>query len=817
VARLLLESGDYLLLEDGSSDLLLEALVISPDAIVCTTAVVAPSFVMGAISIIPPEIAVVTTVVEPTLINDTLTLTPDAITVTSSIVAPDVVASGTVTIVPDAVTSTVTVIAASLGGELILTVPEIDVVTTVVAPSVVNVTTITPPAVTAVTAVVAPSFTLGTLTIVPDAVSSATTVVAPDVLTGEILTPDALVITTTVVAPSLTVGDVTLTPDAIVVTVTVVAPSISNVTTFTPGVVTAVTQVVAPTISYGAYTFTPDAVLATTSVVAPSVSVTGETVITVDVITVVTTVVAPDMQFVSRFEPDVITVLTEVIPPTLTIGDPAYTYSATGRQQIVVDQQQGGEKYPFLDPSDNLSLLIGDLYLNYSDEGCEFEMPMCVKWLHGFGTEAAVDPSDSPHAYDMLIVDANDETVFDSRDVESYTVTGWGVDDSMRVIEWVDADGQILRVVVYVDWNLDTEPMDWPVYFEPENACLDGRTLEAIPKHVKQFAIVTDLSDPDEDELIDTGTNVVFEGGYNSQLNQLEDEEVELNADGLPAIRLIEVEFEAGLGLGRFPCEPESLIKQINGVGPDARGNIILDATGCKRIHRPITPSETPSEADVDLATLVASSDCGPCCDCQDFINVYEAIRRLDARYRELGQRAEAVRDQFRANRERWNSGLTCRQDNNIQSVAEAFPECRVAFGVGICNSSDSPMMNVRLRILFIYGPDENGVEAASTIEGCITCNSTARRGNTIPGSGKGAHTTPYVITGTWPEFEVEFDCINPGTLGVVTWIMQFEGCSDSDVIEFVVLGGSRVTKVSTSLQTEAEQDCCEPFSSSSL
>lgn len=482
------------------------------------------------------------------------------------------------------------------------------------------------------------------------------------------------------------------------------------------------------------------------------------------------------------------------------------TLHPRGRKQIAVDQPQGGTRYPFVAPSNDLALLIGDLYLNYKDDSCELALPFKIAWLHGFGTDSATDPTGDVHDYDLLITDANDETVFDSRDADQYETVDWSDGDGvfLRIIEWVNTDDEeILRVVTYISWDEeDASAREWLEYFEPTNGVLDPRTLERIPPRLLEVAVVTDLADEGADIVLDSGQDIVLSGGYNARLSQLEDQEALINLDGGPFIRLIKLDLAAGLGLGRFPCDSELLLKQINGVGPNSRGNLTLDATDCYRISRPITVTGD-READVDEATLQIDNDCGPCCDCQDFINVYEAIRRLTDKYRELGQRAEAVRDQFRANKERWETGAECRRDNNIQVAAEAFPGCKVAIAVGLCNTTDSPMMNVTL-----------GVSFDASLAGCVTCSSTSRTGNIVPGSGKGGYSTSYKLGGAWPDYTIDFDCISPGSMGTVQWVMWFENCSDSDTTNITVTGGRQPIVVEVSLQSDPETDCCVPSSS---
>jgi hypothetical protein len=709
---------------------------------------------------------------------------------------------------------------------MVLTPDPIVVITTIVAPTVVNPTSLTPVVVSAITSVVAPTIVLSALTLTPDAVTGTSSVTEPDVFTGEILYPDVIVVDTDIVLPVVRKGARTLTPDVISSNAVVIGPAVYNPTIFVPVVVSTITSVEAPSVVVsGTVAITAPIVTSATLVLLPTFVSGSGIVITPDDIVAAAAVVDPLLVMGLRITVPAITVTTAVTTPNLTIGSIVYTLHPSGRRQIAVDQLQGGEKYPFVNPSDDLDQLLGDLYLNYVDDTCAFELPFSIKWLRGFGTEVAPDPIGEINDYDLEIIDANGATVFDSRAATVFKTTPWGDDNGVfaTVAEWIDENtGAILRAVVYTAWETEALARDWPIYFEPAVGTLDPRTLESLPPYVSQFAIVNDLDDEAEDDNIESGENVVFTGGYNSVVEHMLDDEVIV--DGGAYTRVIQIDLEPGTGLGRYPCEPEVLIKQINGVTPNALGNVIIDATDCWRAERPLTAVDLEGhEAAVVEAALQLINSCGPCCDCESFAKVYKAIKALDKRYRDFGIRAEAIRDQFLANRNRWTESASCRAEGgvSIQIAAEAFPGCKVAFGIGVCNNTDSPLQNVKLKVDFDYGPgDPNYVEpadpeatpitATNTLAGCILCNSTSRRNNVHPSVGSGKYTRPYKIEGVWPNFSMGFDCINPGDLGTVTWVMKFEGCSSSDVVELVVIHDGKVYKKSVSLMSDIDDDCCE-------
>lgn len=455
-------------------------------------------------------------------------------------------------------------------------------------------------------------------------------------------------------------------------------------------------------------------------------------------------------------------------------------------RQIGVDQPQGGENYPFVLPTDDLSQLIGDLHLSYCDPqgALSAHLPLKIKWLSGFGTNVVADPTGRTRSHELLIVNDDDETVFDSRDYDTLQETAWGT--QYLILEWfnaatlsTEATYQVLRVVKYVT-PPSGETLVWDTYFEPTNAELDARAAARIPPLVRTISVVTDPEDPGADVTVDAGQNVVFQAGYNMLL---ETEALE-TADGDEQGGRIRLSAVPGTGIGRYPCEAEVLVKHINGTTADALGTLLLDTTGCYRLERATTGTGPVS---IVPNTLKLSNDCGPCCECQDFINVYEAIRRLINEYNALGLRAEGVRDQYRTNLENWNEEREVRLRQPLRLVSQSLARNKVAIAFGICNNTDRPMTDVELRLCFNYGPDPEGVEAVTLVPGCPMPFSTYMVGNTEPGIATPCKRLPYELLGSWPRFSAHFDCIDPDRTGAVSTVFDFRDGVYGQQVEMVL------------------------------
>jgi len=769
-------------------------------------------------------------------------------------------------------------------------------------------------------------------------------------------------------------------------------------------------------------------------------------------------------------EPTTTSTTVEPTTSTTTTAEDTTTTSTTrdpdailagGREQIAVDQHQGGSVFPFIDPSDSLDQLIGDLYLYYDDDVCAIVPPLTVLWLSGFGTEPVTNPTGMVHEYDILIEDGDGVTVFDSRDADVFRIVDWG--DAKKILEWVDTTtGEILRIVIYTAWAADLEVVTWPTYLEPTSAVLDPRTIQKAPIRVSGIKVAPAPDRRGEpDTLIPAGTNIVIRGGYNTDVTLAEFDSV----DGGKRVEGLRLDATPGGGIGRYPgCSDERLFYTFNGEEADDMGNIRFDAAECYRVDRPILyrhpgvgeqpdpftgsklgevteeisdainlitndrcrktvnitysfmlpgntagdpgtggihetveikdystgsvsgeefkeeireslkewsymfenvfpglrvnfvelgnelgasvpstpqgavydlphednigdirfcmhqidgeanvlafayapggqfgvwgnntrdihfdsqekwrrddedkegafsiryvtvhelghifglghdsnpdaleyPYVTPEmsmvtrfpftisasipdrrslrNAHVDLIdqtakdfdrvelmphTLTINNDCGPCCECQDFFNVYEGIRRLYNKYAALAKRAEAVRDQFKLNGERWEASRECRSDTLLRASMFPFVECKVAVAVGMCNNTDKPIKDFTLVMDF----------SGSAGLACTLCDSVARKGNTDPAGRQSPYKLePYKLSGEFPQFRATFDCLEPGLNAFVTFQLDFSPGSDGQVVQLDLSvegddpGEALPIVETTELKCSADTDeqCCQ-------
>lgn len=439
-----------------------------------------------------------------------------------------------------------------------------------------------------------------------------------------------------------------------------------------------------------------------------------------------------------------------------------------GRQGIWYDQPQGGSDYPLVTPSADVRYLLADAYLSYTDPATpasNFELPFRISWLYGFGTEAGSDPDpDTPaptHAYDIIIVDANDDVVFDSTAsgmlYASRAWTAW-----LHITRWESPDGAVCSIVHHTAWGLtDTPPVQtYPRYFFPDRAVLQEQTVSRLPNRVQSLIAILDTL---------TAKNVTLSGGYNMGLT------VTTETAAAGGRRVTGITFDAipGAGIGIYvDCSPaDNPVRTINAIAPTATGHFFINAAGCYYARRPMRVLSTSprrllpetelapgNEIEVDLpddvagqtiaavgwpdtteyAHLQLGNDCGACCDCADYISVAEYIQEQHARYVKIGRSLSAARDQYHINRDQWLAAKECLQQLPVRVVVQA-QQCPYAdIGVQVCNQTDVCMTDIVVTIAiatvptggivsvvpgftYITGPTiEAGIQRVTTKRGAI-------------------------------------------------------------------------------------------------
>ena len=397
-----------------------------------------------------------------------------------------------------------------------------------------------------------------------------------------------------------------------------------------------------------------------------------------------------------------------------------------GRQPIGLEQSPGsGTRYPFVAPSEDILHLFGDLFVAFEDPHTEIVYPLRVAWLSGFGEDPAVNSRPirasgwipTPiHSHDIVILDANDMVMFDSTAALRFTSSSW--DNRLLILEWTSAYA-VCRCTKHTAWTQgdidDGQTRTYAQYILPVNGELQADTWYRLPKRVRSLRVTSDPA------LIEH-TSVVFAEGYNVALQHLPTD-VPLTpilsfttptttvVPGARKVNRINVSAVVGSGLGVFSdCEEAAqVIRTINNVPGDSHQNFNYDAEGCIRVQRPVSmTSLSPRQytyaaltysPNTAAALIKVSNDCTNCCSCTYFARTYQGLKRQWSLFSNIATVAESVRTLFHDNTQRWQVQKQIREADMLRVRLQVEADCKVAWGISICNASKCCIKNVKVHL----------------------------------------------------------------------------------------------------------------------
>ena len=489
------------------------------------------------------------------------------------------------------------------------------------------------------------------------------------------------------------------------------------------------------------------------------------------------------------------------------------------RQAIGVNQPPGGgTNYPFVRPSSDIQFLLGDFYLSYPDDTCEYTHPFRIQWLYGFGTNLVSPPSGysyPSHDYDIIVQDANGLTVFDSTltgyaDSYYYTEKPWG--DRLLIIEWVQISEDIVcRCTKYTGWDSYSTGYQGydnyivPDLIDPDNTpggVLDPRTYNKLPQRLKSVRVGLE-------KMIG---NISFYEGYNVSLGvntgEADIADLTLIDLGLPSninevvegkrlTNRMQINATPGLGNGVYPgCESTvPYIRRINAATGDECNNVILDTgQGCIRVQRPVSLVKTyPREfryASAALEDVIQAesaveilNDCTTCCDCDYFAQTYQGLKRQWFAYDDIAEVALNSRTTHEENIARWEYQKTCLEQDPLVIRAAMQPDCKSHIGVTYGNTSLCCLINVHLRFTFYLYRDGTVVNYPTT----DPCDQVTVVSAFVEGSPQHDGPIEYELLGNFPVYEATVAYLNPQSPFRVAFKLCVPSCESVDMIKFVV------------------------------
>lgn len=476
---------------------------------------------------------------------------------------------------------------------------------------------------------------------------------------------------------------------------------------------------------------------------------------------------------------------------------------------VGVVQPQSGLDYPFVAPGLNANPtylldvreLFADFYLSYDDPGYYraepgVAHPLRIYWLYGFGDGPAWSAGAQPisdisipapeHAKDLIVVDSQDNVVFNSTLADEYTETVWGT--HYKIFEWrrtfnptaTTTRVAVCRAVQFLNLHTNTAIPERPIEFCPRNAVLDERTIEKIPKRILALRVQNgNCVTPWFNE------KVTLVNGHNTEIDLGESASILTNVPTLTTSLRgnndIMFKAVAGSGFGQFGlcatgicddapptnvCPPGQdpavkickdvegeEIKSFNGVAPDANGNINLNANDCLFVRKPAAyTADTPHDYAVvngqeTRSVIHVGADCPPCCACDDYLSTALYLKAVRDQYAVIGERVGASQQLHAQNVARWNDQRVCRTKRPLRLILVPQPCPCMDVVAMYCNQCEDCSESVRLTIVFDSSPGGGS--------GTVDPRYTQIVGNDF--------SVPATLNGGWPVFSVDFPTVKSG------------------------------------------------------
>lgn len=386
----------------------------------------------------------------------------------------------------------------------------------------------------------------------------------------------------------------------------------------------------------------------------------------------------------------------------------------------IMSGQQAGD-YPLVAPSDDISMLLADMYLAYDDSAAydpaetPKKHPLRIVTLSGAGCLASTA--------NIKIVDAHNTVVFDSATAPSLTrsVVDWSAD--YKIYEWRTPgppNPVVCRIVVYKTWPQtdksepagadSTSAKTYEATIVPASAVIDERAVHRMPKrlfslNVRNANITTNKF----------SGNIVLKNGYNTEISA-----TPATISNFRQTAQIKISGTPGSGLGKFfNCgagnDDYADIVTINGVAPRDTGDFLLGAKDCLWVTRPTILTEENELVPSTTAGAKFGGDCQACCSCEDYANTALYMNQVAYRYQLIGQRAQEVYTQHETNVANW-SNFKCAVGEKLNMVTRTQQCGTIDFAITLCNTCDTCTPAATLLVeLYVPPPEDRPVPSTGS------------------------------------------------------------------------------------------------------
>ncbi|HDL85041.1 MAG TPA: hypothetical protein ENH11_01710, partial [Candidatus Acetothermia bacterium] len=326
------------------------------------------------------------------------------------------------------------------------------------------------------------------------------------------------------------------------------------------------------------------------------------------------------------------------------------------------------------------------------------------------------NPSSNPVHGRFLFRD--DTVALEAVDGVSSTFGAW------TIVEWTTTTGGA-RLLLH---TAEISKYTWPI--SPVEAFLVPHiTQEVMPAVTKLIAVLDEVLEFEFDGVIE------LEAGFNVELT-LPDP----TGASLRGRNRIQIDVVPGAGLGKAPaCEKDIRLLTLNGLPPDDNGDIRLDTEDCYRWEYPRLGETAPGVWELIPSTLLFFNQCEPCCQCGDYILVYDdLLRDVYTRAKTASVALYDARDSYVLLRTDMITEKACRERRWLEVRAFGHHGWTVSVQVIVNNDGPCDAENVVLEIDFTTVPTGELVQDTAILH-----------------NDDNQH-QPIPIEGAWPTYAID-------------------------------------------------------------